>query len=326
MSMINSVAGPLNTEDMGRTLMHEHFLYGYMGYQGDCTLGGFKEEEYTKACLQAAEDARAYGVQTIVDATTNECGRNVRFLKKISDMTGMNIICSTGFYFQAESCYAYWNFRKAFANVEDEIYEMMVTELTKGIDGTDIKAGVIKLASSYQQITPMEETFFKAAARAQKETGCVIITHTQQGTMGPEQAELLTSSGADPKKVAIGHMCGNIDVDYHEKVLSYGVYDNLDRFGLEGDLFHTPTDEQRMDLIKSLSDKGYGNRILLGHDSVNVNLGRPMLMNDFMKEALKDANIRTIGAKVLPGLAKRGMSDTQIDALLNANPKALFSR
>ena len=44
MSMINSVAGPLNTEDMGRTLMHEHFLYGYMGYQGDCTLGGFKEE------------------------------------------------------------------------------------------------------------------------------------------------------------------------------------------------------------------------------------------------------------------------------------------
>ena len=81
-----------------------------------------------------------------------------------------------------------------------------------------------------------------------------------------------------------------------------------------------------MDLIKSLSDKGYGNRILLGHDSVNVNLGRPMLMNDFMKEALKDANIRTIGAKVLPGLAKRGMSDTQINALLNANPKALFSR
>ena len=202
---------------------------------------------------------------------------------------------------------------------------MMVTELTKGIDGTDIKAGVIKLASSYQQITPMEETLFKAAARAQKETGCVIITHTQQGTMGPEQAELLTSCGADPKKIAIGHMCGNIDVSYHEKVLSYGVYVNLDRFGLEGELFHTPTDEQRMDLIKALSDKGYGDRIVLGHDSVNVNLGRPIIMNDFMKDALKDANIRTIGAKVLPGLAKRGMSETQIDNLLNANPRTLFA-
>ena len=56
---------------------------------------------------------------------------------------------------------------------------MMVTELTKGIEGTDIKAGVIKLASSFNEITPTEEIFFKAAARAQKETGCVIITHTQ---------------------------------------------------------------------------------------------------------------------------------------------------
>lgn len=325
MSMINSVSGSLCNSGMGRTLMHEHFLFGYCGYQGDCTLGGFREEEYTKACVQAVEDARAYGVNTIVDATTNECGRNVRFLKKISDMTGMNIICSTGYYFEGESCYAYWNFRKAFANVEDELYEMMVTELTKGIDGTDIKAGVIKLASSYQKITPMEETLFKAAARAQKETGCVIITHTQQGTMGPEQAELLTSCGADPKKIAIGHMCGNIDVSYHEKVLSHGVYVNLDRFGLEGELFHTPTDEQRMDLIKALSDKGYGDRIVLGHDSVNVNLGRPIVMNGFMKDALKDANIRTIGAKVLPGLAKRGMPETQIDNLLNANPRALFA-
>lgn len=74
--------GSLCNSDMGRTLMHEHFLFGYCGYQGDCTLGGFREEEYTKACVQAVEDARAYGINTIVDATTNECGRNVRFLKK----------------------------------------------------------------------------------------------------------------------------------------------------------------------------------------------------------------------------------------------------
>ena len=102
------------------------------------------------------DDARAYGINTIVDATTNECGRNVRFLKKISDMTGMNIICSTGYYFQAESAYAYWNFRRGFANIEEEIYEMMVTELTKGIEGTDIKAGVIKLASSFNEIAPTD--------------------------------------------------------------------------------------------------------------------------------------------------------------------------
>ena len=297
MNYVNTVTGPVAASELGRTLMHEHFLFGFCGFQGDATLGGFKEEEYTRDCLKAVDDARAYG---------------------------MNIICSTGYYFQAESAYAYWNFRRGFANIEEEIYEMMVTELTKGIEGTDIKAGVIKLASSFNEITPTEEIFFKAAARAQKETGCVIITHTQLGTMGPEQAQLLIANGADPSKIAIGHMCGSTDVAYHEAVLKQGVYVNLDRFGLEGELFHTPTDEQRMDLIKTLSDKGYGNKILLGHDSVNVNLGRGLIMTPFMEEAMKWANITDIGARVLPGLAKRGMTEEQIDALLAANPMTIF--
>ena len=184
MKFVNCVSESKASNQLGRTLMHEHFLFGYCGFQGDATLGGFNEEAYTDACIQAVKDARAYGIETIVDATTNECGRNVRFLKKISDMTGMNIICSTGYYFQAESSYAYWNFRKGFADIEQEIYELMLTEVTKGIEGTDIKAGVIKLASSLNEITPMEEHFFKAAARVQRDTGVVIITHTQQGTMG----------------------------------------------------------------------------------------------------------------------------------------------
>lgn len=325
MADVNSVAGVIDSGKLGRTLMHEHFLFGFAGFQGDATLGGFKEEEYTRDCIQAVEDARAYGVETIVDATTNECGRNVRFLKKIADLTGMQIICSTGYYFQAESAFAYWNFRKGFADIQEEIFEMMITELTKGIEGTDIKAGVIKLASSQGEITPTEEIFFKAAARAQKESGCVIITHTQLGTMGPEQAELLISEGADPGKIAIGHMCGSTDLDYHERVLKQGVYINMDRFGLEGELFHTPTDEERMDVIKALTDRGYGNRILLGHDSVNVNLGRGLIMTPKMQELMKDANIRNIGKKVIPGLKKRGMSDPQIEALLTDNPRALFS-
>lgn len=99
----------------------------------------------------------------------------------------------------------------------------------------------------------------------------------------------------------------------------------MDRFGLEGELFHTPTDEQRMDVIKTLTDKGYGDKILLGHDSVNVNLGRGLIMTPFMQDAMKDANIRTIGKKVIPGLKQRGLSDKQIDALLAANPMSLFA-
>lgn len=324
MSMVNTVTGPVPSSELGRTLMHEHFLYGYCGYQGDATLGPFREDEAFQTCVNAAETAKAYGIHTIVDATTNECGRNVRFLEKVAKATGINIICSTGYYFEQESAYAYWKFRSAFANLEDEISEMMITELTQGIEGTGIRAGVIKLGSSYQQILPMEQTFFRAAARAQKETGCVIITHTQQGTMGPEQAELLIKSGADPKKIAIGHMCGNQDLDYHRRVLEQGVYVNLDRFGLQGELFHTPTDEQRVDLIEGLVKNGYEDKILLGHDSVNVQLGRPNLASPIMQEALKDANIGTLGNKVIPEMRRRGFGDALIEKFFTDNPAKLF--
>lgn len=325
MNMVNTVTGQVPAAELGRTLMHEHFLYGYCGFQGDATLGPFREDEAFRICMEAARTARSYGVRTVVDATTNECGRNVRFLEKLANAAGINIICSTGFYFEQESAYAYWKFRSAFTNIEDEITEMMITELTQGIEGTGIKAGVIKLASSYHVITPMEEVFFKAAARAQRETGCVIITHTQQGTMGPEQAALLIKNGADPGKIAIGHMCGNSDVEYHKRVLEQGVYVNLDRFGLQGELFHTPTDEGRVDLIEKLVAGGYEDKILLGHDSVNVQLGRKNIMTPMMREALKDANIGTLGNKVIPEMQRRGFSDEMIEKFFTKNPARLFA-
>ena len=53
MNYVNTVTGPVAASELGRTLMHEHFLFGFCGFQGDATLGGFKEEEYTRDCLKA---------------------------------------------------------------------------------------------------------------------------------------------------------------------------------------------------------------------------------------------------------------------------------
>lgn len=324
MRTIQTMNGAVAAENLGPVLMHEHFLYGYAGFQGDQTIGGFDEETVLTECLEAAELAKSYGIQTVVDATTNECGRDVRFLKKIQELSGLNIICSTGYYFEAESAYAYWEFRDKMTDIGAEILEMYRKELTEGIGDTGIRAGVIKLASSYRQISPIEEKFFTAAGKAQKETGCNIITHTQLGTMGPEQAKLLINHGADPGRIAIGHMCGNTNIDYHKEVLSYGVYINLDRFGLEGELFHTPTDWERIDLIERLLEAGYEDRILLGHDSVIHQLGRPNVMNAIMQEALANANIGDLGFRVIPEMKKRGFRDETIHKFLVENPARFF--
>lgn len=322
---INTVLGPIEAKDMGKTLMHEHLVYGFCGFQGDYTLGGFDELNCIKENMKWLTPLKEkYGFRTIVDATNNECGRDPFFLAKMATILDLNIICSTGYYYEPASAFMYWKFRSGFADVETEIYEMMKAELTEGIGKTGIKAGVMKLASSAGVIQPFEEKFFKAAARVNVATGYPIITHTELGTMGPEQAKLLIENGANPQDIAIGHMCGNTDVDYHERVLQQGVFDAFDRFGLEGDLFHTPTDEERCDVIAALMKKGYEDQILMSHDSVTVELGRPRPVPKDDLDFMAHANILNIPGRVIPMLKERGVSDAQLEKIFVANPAKLF--
>lgn len=325
---VNTVLGPIEAEQLGRTLMHEHLQYGFTGWQGDLTLGPVRELYTIKENMKWIKPITEapYNFGTIVDATNNECGRDPMFLARMSLALGINIICSTGYYFENMSAHGYWKFLGDGKNPDGVLMEQLMTEeLENGIRGTEgidlkpIKAGVMKLATSAGQITHVEELFLKAAARTNANTGHSIITHTELGTMGPEQAKILTENGADPKSVSIGHMCGSTDIDYHERVLQYGVFDCFDRFGLEGELFHTPTDEERCQTIVKLLEKGYEDQILMSHDSVTVELGRDWGdKNDL--PIFKNANIQNIPKRVIPMLKDMGATDAQIEKIFVKNP------
>lgn len=321
--MVNTVTGPVESDKLGQTLMHEHFVFGYPGFAGDRTMGPFDRDKVLEIAIGEAKRAKAHGIQTVVDATPNDCGRDVTILKEVSEASGVNIICATGFYYEGEGAPAYFRFRGVSGDPVQQIYEMMLKEVTEGIEGTDIKAGVIKLASSKNVITDYERMFFKAAARVQKETGIVIITHTQEGTMGPEQAELLISEGADPNKIMIGHMCGNTDIQYAAKVLDQGVFIGFDRIGLENFL-GAPADIFRQALTVALVALGYGDKIMFAHDTVNVMLGRPVIFPPALAETMKNAHIARIAEVFIPGLKRMGISDEQIEKFMVKNPSCIF--
>ncbi len=200
---VNTVTGPVSSDDLGKTLMHEHFFFGYPGYEGDSALGPNYIEEIIETGVEVAERAKAHGVETTVDATPNDCGRDPELLCEICERVGVRIICSTDYYFENEGAPAYFKFRQGLGSAPPEVEEMM-TEITSGIGQTGIKAGVVKLASRKDEITDYEKMFFTAGAKAQRETGVPISTHTQEGTMGPEQTKFLVSAGADPDRVVIG--------------------------------------------------------------------------------------------------------------------------
>lgn len=321
--MVNTVTGPKTSSQLGKTLMHEHFIFGYPGFSGDQSCAPFQPEQAVATCIDAAHAIQLRGVQTVVDATPNDCGRDVRLLKKISEQSGVNIICSTGYYFEEEGACAYFKFRNAIGNAEQEIYELLLKEITEGIDQTDIKAGVIKLASSKGKITEYEQLFFRAAARAHRQTGVNIITHTQHGTMGPEQADLLINAGVDPHKIMIGHMCGNMDLRYIVSVLERGVYIAFDRFGLEG-LLDTPLDREREALVVSLLALGYEDQIMFSHDTVNVMRGRPMVFPPALAKTMDNATMTRLFDVVLPDLKQMGVTETQIEKIMVKNPANFF--
>lgn len=311
---IETVTGKIPVEEMGKTLIHEHFVFGYPGFHGDETLGGFDELEAIEAGVKAALAVQKHGVKTVVDPTPNECGRNPEVLKAISEEAGLQIICSTGFYYEGEGATPYFKFRQSLGTAEKDIYEMFYEEITSGIGQTGIRPGYIKLATSKDEITPYERMFFEAAAKVHKETGIRIITHTQEGTMGPEQARLLTELGVDPNKIVIGHMCGNTNPEYHKETMKYGVKIGFDRFGIQK-LVGAPMDDERVATLIKLLNEGYEDQIMLSHDSILHWMGRPLEMDEQVAMLVANWHPTHVFENIIPQLKDNGVSNDVINRM-----------
>ena len=321
---VNTVLGPISSDDLGITLVHEHILYGYPGWEGDQTIAPYDRRTIVDNGLQLMDQLKAFGVKSYVDATALDGGRDVEVLKEVSEKSGVNIICSTGYYYEGEGSPTYWKFRASLGDISEELYELFMTEVSQGIRGTGIKAGVVKVGSSKGAITDYEKAMFKTAVRVQKETGVPIITHTQEGTMGPDQAQFLLAEGADPKRVQIGHMSDNLDVDYQVGTLDQGVFVAWDRMGLQG-LVGCPMDEDRYPVLIDLIKKGYANQLMISHDWICTWLGRPLNIPEAALPFVANWHPTHLFNNIIPALKAGGVTDEQVRAMTIDNPRRLFT-
>jgi phosphotriesterase-related protein len=310
---VNSVLGPISPSELGMTLMHEHIMFGFGGWYANYTITPFDREECIKTALDTMKELKTYGINTVVDATPNDCGRDPELLKEVSEKSGVNIICSTGLYSEAEGAPGYFNFRNMVTgDATNEIYELFAMEITKGIGTTGVKAGVIKVATSDGQITPYEEKVLRAAAKVQKETGVPIITHTGGfSTMGVEQADLFIAEGVSPNRVVIGHIGGSADIKYHVTLIGKGTYIAFDRLGLP----FFGSDETQKACIAGLIGIGHENKIMLSHDTVWYFLGKTPI----------DLPPTYIFKQIIPFLKKAGVTEDKLNAILVENPRRLFA-
>lgn len=320
---VNTVCGPVPSSELGVTLVHEHIVFGYPGWEGDLTMAPFDRKEVVARTVQLMAELKAFGVRTVVDATPADGGRAPELCREISEKSGVHIVCATGYYFEAEGGHAYWKFRSSLCDIRQELYELFLKEVTEGIRGTGIKAGVIKVGSSKGAITDYEKAVFEAAARVQKETGVPIVTHTQEGTMGPEQARLLVEAGADPKRIQIGHMSDNTDIRYQIETLKHGVFVAFDRMGIQV-LAGCPMDVERYAVLIGLVGIGYADRLMLSHDYVAHWLGRPLKIPEIALPLIGNWHPTHLFKNVIPALKAGGVTDAHIRTMIKENPRRLF--
>jgi phosphotriesterase-related protein len=317
MRPVDTVTGPVRADALGTTLMHEHLLVGYPGWEAEAGADRAARRDRVAHCVARMQELRTYGLRTLVDPCPIDLGRDVELMAEVSAASGVQIVCATGLYKEEEGAAAYFKFRGHWGDALGEMTDLFVRELTEGVDETGIRAGVIKVATGPGQVTPYEETVLRAAARAHRATGAPITTHTDQGTMGPAQLDVLASEGVDPRAVVVGHSCGASDVHYHLTMLDRGATLGFDRFGLE--ILHP--DRERLAVLIGLLGIGFERQLVLSHDTVWCWRGRAPTLPPELLPVWKPTYVFET---IVPHLRAVGVAEEKIHTMLVENPRRYF--
>lgn len=252
---VRTVLGDVAPGELGLTVCHEHLVTAPSPRlrDGDDLL--LDDPERAVAELGVFRQA---GGGALVELTVAEFGRDAPALQRISSASGIHVVCTTG-----HVSVDYWDgVLDVPAMSVAELVEEMTTDLTVGVDGTAVRAGIIKAGSSRDEVTAAERRVLTAAGRAQQATGAPITTHTTAGTMAPDQARILLAAGADPRHTCLGHLDRRLVYPELRALAREGFRLGFDCISKD---WYEP-DAKRIDTIARLVDDGLGEHVVLSGD------------------------------------------------------------
>jgi phosphotriesterase-related protein len=183
---VQTVRGPVDTGELGRTLMHEHVFVLTPDVQQNHPEEWGSEDQRIADAVTKLTALAATGVRTIVDPTVVGLGRYLPRIQRVAEQVDLNIVVATGCYthrdvplfFQARG-----PAMKAVLGTEvpDPMVDLFVGDITEGITGTGVRAAFLKCAIDRHGLTGGVERVMRAVARAHGQTGVPITVHTHPG-------------------------------------------------------------------------------------------------------------------------------------------------
>jgi len=335
------VLGPIDAKKLGKTLTHEHIRMDYRC----CFINPPMEEHQEKVkenrielnnlgfvrqypysheynlsfgdetlddMIEEVKLYKKFGGDTLVEVTTAGIGPDYNFLREVSKATGVNIICSTGYYLGH-------TLTEEIINAPvDVLVKNMIQDLTVGRNG--VKAGLIGEVGCQYPLADVERKSLIASGMAQSQAKCPLIIHPGRDEKAPfEIIDVLREAGADISKTVMSHLDRTlIDKDVLLKFAAYSdCYLEFDLFGIETSHYQAnekidfPSDAQRIQLIKALIDGGYEDRVVIAHD---VHTRHRLIKYG-------GHGYQHILENIVPKMLKRGISQETVDKILIENPK-----
>ncbi len=324
MTTVETVLGPVDAAELGRTYMHEHVFVLTPEVQQNFPEDWGDEDTRVADAVEKLTALAAQGVRTIVDPTVIGLGRYIPRIVRINQQVPqLNIVAATG-------CYTYsdvpWFFHlrgpglgeALGVDIPDPMVDMFVKDIREGIGETGVKAAFLKCAIDTKGLTSGVERIMRAVAKASLETGAPITVHTHpESESGLEVKRVMCDEeGVAAEKIVLGHSGDSADVDHLSALAEAGFVLGMDRFGI-----HAGTSfETRCDTVVELCRRGFTGSMVLSHDaSCYIDWSDPAAL-----QLMPQWHYLHIHDDVLPYLREHGVTEEQIDQMLVANPRRYF--
>ncbi len=324
MAQVQTVRGPVDSAELGRTYVHEHVFVLTPDVQQNFPEEWGDEEARVADAVSRLQALADTGVRTIVDPTVVGLGRYVPRIQRVAEQVpDLHVVVATGCYTYDDVPFFFHHRGPALTavlgvDVPDPMVDLFVGDLERGIAGTGVRAGMLKCAIDAPGLTSGVERVMRAVGKAAVATGAPVTVHTHPATRtGLEvQRVLCEEEGVDPRRVVLGHSGDTTDVDHLCALADAGFVLGMDRFGIYLDT----TMETRADTVVEMCRRGYAGSMALSQDaSCYIDWIDPEIL-----PFLPDWNYLHIGEAVLPYLREHGVTEEQITTMLVDVPRRLF--
>jgi phosphotriesterase-related protein len=321
LATVQTARGPVNSSQLGTTLMHEHVFVLDTEIAQNYPEDWGEEEKRIADAVGRLNELKSRGVDAIVDLTVIGLGRYIPRIRRIAEQTQIHIIVATGIYTYSDLPF-YFHFRGPGTTMggPELMTEMFVRDIKEGIAGTGVRAGILKCATDEPGVTKDVERILRAVAQAHRRTGVPISTHTHaRKRVGLEQQRIFREEGVDLSRVIIGHSGDTTDLAYLEELIANGSYIGMDRFGIDIILSF----EDRVKTVAEMCKRGHAGKMVLSHDAACYNHWLPERPLPAMLPRWHYLHIHN---DVLPALREKGVSEQQLLAMLVENPRKIFEQ